>query len=265
VLSERRSNRLEGKIAFISGTGRGQGRVAAQMFAAHGACVVGCDLDDESAAETATLVERDGGRMWSFAPVDLSDANAAASWIAQGVEAAGGVDVVYNNAGAVRFGSVAEATPTDWNFTLRNELDLVFMVTRAAWPHMVARGGGSIINIASGSALRGTMYGGAVSHAAAKGGIISLSRQLAAEGARHGIRSNSICPGVIDTPETAALRARATAGRMPFVPLGRLGRPEDVVYCAIYLASDEASFVTGANFNIDGGVTAVRPTAGTYE
>src|SRR5712692_676065 len=162
--------RLAGKVAFISGVGRGQGRVAALMFAAEGASVVGCDIDASSATKTGELVDAAGGQMWSFGSVDLGDPPAAAEWIEHGVRAAGGIDVLYNNAGAVRFGRIEEATPADWEFTIRNELDLVFFVTRAAWPHLIKRGGGSIINIASGSALRGAMYAGAAAHAAAKGG-----------------------------------------------------------------------------------------------
>lgn len=252
--------RLAGKVAFISGVGGGQGRVAARIFSAEGAVVVGCDLRD--ADETAASVRAAGGTIFATSGVDLSDSAQARAWIDDGVAAAGGIDVLYNNAGAVRFGSVAEASDEDWSYTLRNELDLIFYCVRAAWPHLIERGGGSIVNIASGSGLQGNMAGGASAHAAAKGGVLALSRQFAAEGAESGIRCNSICPGVIETPATAALRAKAVGAAPPFVPLGRLGRPEDVVFGALYLASDEANWVTGANFVIDGGVIAVRPASG---
>ncbi|TDW24197.1 SDR family NAD(P)-dependent oxidoreductase [Kribbella kalugense] len=256
------TGRLEGKIAFISGIGGGQGRVAAETFSAEGGVVVGCDIHPDAAAVTEESVRAAGGTIFATSAVDLSDPLQARRWIEDGIAAAGGIDILYNNAGAVRFGSVAETSDDDWAFTLRNELDLLFYCTRAAWPHLLARGGGSVINIASGSGLQGNMAGGASAHAAAKGGVIALSRQFAAEGAEHHIRSNSISPGVIETPSTAALRAKVVGSRPPFVPLGRLGRPEDIVYCALYLASDEAGWVTGANFIVDGGVTAVRPASG---
>jgi meso-butanediol dehydrogenase / (S,S)-butanediol dehydrogenase / diacetyl reductase len=252
--------RLDGKIAFITGAGSGQGRIAALRFAAEGAVVVGCDIAGDLAAETEEQVRQAGGKMLSTSQVDLGDPASATTWIGDGVASAGGIDILYNNAGAVRFGPITEVSDEDWSFTIRNELDLVFYTCRAAWPHLVARGGGSMINIASGAGLRGSMVGGQAAHSAAKGGVIALSRQLAAEGADHRIRSNSICPGVIKTPATAALLQQIT----PFVPLGRLGTPDDVVSCALYLASDEAAWVTGANFVVDGGVTAVRPTAGRY-
>lgn len=129
---------------------------------------------------------------------------------------------------------------------------------------LLARGGGAIVNISSCTALQGSMTGGASAHAAAKGGVTALTRQLAAEGAEHRIRCNSISPGGIDTPKTAELRAAFSGNQHPFYPLGRIGRPEDIVHCAVYLASNEAEWVTGSDFVVDGGVTAVRATAGRY-
>jgi len=252
--------RLDGKIALITGTGSGQGRSAALRFAAEGALVVGCDIAGDAAAETEEQVRQAGGKILSSGAVDLADPAEAASWVNASVASAGGIDILYNNAGAVRFGPITDVSDEDWYFTIRNELDLVFFACRAAWPHLIARGGGSIINIASGSGLQGSMIGGQAAHSAAKGGVIALSRQLAAEGADHRIRSNSICPGVIETPGSAAVLRRIS----PFVPIGRIGTPDDVVSCALYLASDEAAWVTGANFVVDGGVTAVRPASGRY-
>jgi meso-butanediol dehydrogenase/(S,S)-butanediol dehydrogenase/diacetyl reductase len=249
--------RLAGKIAFITGTAGGQGRVAAQLFAAEGAHVVGCGHSNAAgAAETAELVHAAGGTMTSFDSVDLSTPDGARAWIEDGVARAGGIDILYNNAGSVRFGFVPEITPDDWGFTLRNELDIIFWTVQAAWPHLIERGGGSIVNISAGAATVGLASMGLGAHAAAKGGVVSLTRQLAAEGGRHLIRVNSICPGAIETP---ALRAALAAGQLPAMPLplGRIGLPEDVALCALFLASDEAGWITAADIAVDGGMTVI--------
>lgn len=126
--------RLDGKIAFITGTGGGQGRTAAQIFTSEGATVVGCDVSEEGAKETLDLVTAEGGKMFSVAPLDLSDPAGAAQWINEGIEAAGGIDILYNNAAAVRFSHLPSVSDEDWYFTIKNELDLVFFACRAAWP-----------------------------------------------------------------------------------------------------------------------------------
>ena len=147
--------RLAGKVAFISGTGAGIGRAAAQVFAAEGAAVFGCDIDADADAETVDLVTRAGGRMRSVAPVDLSTQEGAAAWIAAGIEAFGGLDILYNNASALRNGPFETMPAEDWYFTLRNELDIPYFCTQAAWPHLIARGGGAVLNVASVAAVRG--------------------------------------------------------------------------------------------------------------
>jgi NAD(P)-dependent dehydrogenase (short-subunit alcohol dehydrogenase family) len=249
--------RLDGKIAFITGTANGQGREAALLFASEGARVVGCDLKVEEAEETVQMVRRAGGWMNSRAPVDLGDPQAVKSWIDDGVAEAGGIDILYNNAGAARFGLVEDFSVEDWQFTIRNELDLVFYAAKAAWPHLKARGGGSIINTASAVTRRGSSQMGMSGHIAAKAGIIALSKQLAAEGAAHRIRVNSISPGAVETPATAHLKPMAEQlGKA--IPLGRWGQPEDIIFCALYLASDESKWVTAADFAIDGGVSGAR-------
>lgn len=252
------SGRLEGKVAFISGTADGQGRAAARLFAAEGAYVIGCDLKSDAAAETLELVRRSGGRMISSGPVDLSDPQAAHAWINDGVRQAGGMDILYNNAAGVRFAPFEAVTPADWSFTLRNALDLVFHTTQAAWPHLIARGGGSIVNTASGTALRASSHTGSSALAAAKGGVVSFSRQAAAEGAPHRIRVNVITPGAVESPGSAVLGEETKKAVAAKIPLGRWGSPEDIAHCALYLASDEAQWVTGANFVVDGGMDAVR-------
>lgn len=236
--------RLDGKIALITGTARGIGRAAAVLFAAEGATVVGCDL--EPSAGTAS--------------VDLGDPDQATAWVDDAATRFGGIDILYNNASAIRFGPVDQLSVQDWRFTVRNELDLVFHATRAAWPHLVTRGGGSIVNMASISATRGAWFMPQNAHGATKGGVLGLTYQLAVEGGPHGIRVNAISPSLIITPETEHL---LTDPDSPFsleqarIPLGRVGHPDDVARVALFLASDDAGYVTGANIPVDGGTAAV--------
>jgi meso-butanediol dehydrogenase/(S,S)-butanediol dehydrogenase/diacetyl reductase len=258
------SGRLRGKVALITGTAGGQGRAAALLFAAEGATVVGTDVNAAGAAETVQLVRTTGGFMESTHPLDLNDEAAVQAWVLAAAERHGGIDVVYNNAGATRFSPIAETTFADWSFTLRNELDIVFLVTKHAWPHLVARGGGSVLLVGSTAGITGSLSNARIAHTATKGGVVAMTKQLAAEGAAHGIRANCISPGMIRTPATEGdllapdhpMRAIARA-----IPLGRIGAPEEVARCALFLASDEASYVTGANLVVDGGWSAVLPGA----
>lgn len=249
--------RLDGKIALITGTGGGMGTVAAQLFAREGARVVGCDLDAEGAKQTVELVRAEGGEMTAMAPVDLGDAAAAQDWVDEAVKVYDGIDILYNNASTQRFAPLEELTPADWDFTIRNELSLVFYTTRAAWPHLQARGGGSIINVGSIAALRGVEFMAQNAHSSAKGGVLALTLQLVVEGGPYGIRANVISPGMTETPNTTPLlenpSERLRSVVLDRIPLGRVGRPEDVVHAAIFLASDESSWVSGANIVVDGG------------
>ncbi|KKD06653.1 SDR family NAD(P)-dependent oxidoreductase [Streptomyces sp. WM6386] len=252
------NGRLEGRVALITGTGGGMGRAAALRFAEEGAVIVGCDLNLEANEETAAAVKAADGRMSAAAPVDLGDSAAARTWVEQAAEEHGGIDIVYNNASAARFGPVGTLPEEDWHFTVRNEVDLVFYVTQSAWPYLTQRGG-VVINIASLAGHTASRAVPMLAHAATKGAILAMTRQLAAEGAPHGIRAVSISPGVIETPGTAgqfadpvvldALRAQL------LVP--RPGLPKDVVGLAAFLASDEASYITGTDFVVDGGMSAI--------
>lgn len=253
------SGRLEGKVALITGIAGGQGRAAALLFAAEGARVCGCDLREEDTAATVAAVREAGGEIDATAPVDLGDAAAARAWVREAVAVHGGLDVLYNNASAPRFAGVAEMTDEEWRATLRNELDLVFYTVSEAWPHLVARGGGSIVNTASIAGMSAMpMRPGALAHAATKGAVIALTRELANEGGPHGIRANSISPGTVEAPANAAELSdpRIRAEAIDAIMLDRLGRPEDVAPLALYLASEESAWVTGANFAVDGGFTA---------
>ncbi|HYC81360.1 MAG TPA: SDR family NAD(P)-dependent oxidoreductase [Solirubrobacterales bacterium] len=263
-MSVGRDGRLRGKTALITGTAGGQGREAALLFAREGALVVGCDRNVEGAAETVAMVRAEGGRMSSRQPVDLGDSAAAREWIDAAAAEHDGFDILFNNASAPRFGLLGELSDEAWHATIRNEVDLVFFACRAAWPHLIARGGGAIVNTASIAAWAATGHmakgaaRGSVPHAAAKGAVIAMTRELALEGAEHGIRVNSISPGPIETPITAANFSDPEARRLVTdnLLLRRLGRPEDIAAAAVYLASDETSWMTGTDIAVDGGFLA---------
>jgi len=185
------------------------------LFARSGATVVGCDRNADGIEETLELAERDGYRVQLSVITDLTEPVAAKQWIDEAVNRNGRLDVLYNNAASVHFAPVEEMTPKLWTETLKGELDIVFMPIRAAWRHL-ARQGGSIINSASLSGMRALEYIGATAHAASKGGVIAMTRQLALEGAPHGIRCNSISPGPhCDTCDAASPR-RGPAVQAPF-------------------------------------------------
>jgi NAD(P)-dependent dehydrogenase (short-subunit alcohol dehydrogenase family) len=254
--------RLEGKIAVITGTSSGQGRCAALAFAREGATVIGCGRDEARAEETVELVRAAGGEMDSIAPFDLCDHVAVTAWLDGVARDHGGIDVLYNNAGEPRFGPIEQMSVEDWDYTVHHELDIVFYMCRAAWPHLLARKKASIVNVAS---IAGTVGVGGLpqsAHAATKMGIIGITRQLAAEGAPLGIRANAVSPGLIDTAATNQFIAMGAEGPLgPFmrqIPLGRVGAPEEVVPAAVFLASDEASYITGINLIVDGGVCVLR-------
>jgi len=252
--------RLDGLVTLITGTAGGQGRAAAERFAAEGALVCGCDVNVEGAEETLRRVTEAGGRMTSWAPVDLADKQDAARFVDGAVAAYGGIDVLYNNASATRVGPFSDVTEADWHFVIRNELDLVYVVTSLAWPHLIARGGGVVINTASVAAGRGATFIPQAAHGAAKGGVLALTRHLAASGAEHGIRVNAISPGLIATPQIEEFISdpdhpvqRMAASH----PLGRIGRPEDVAGVALFLASPDGGYVNAAEIVVDGGQSVI--------
>jgi meso-butanediol dehydrogenase / (S,S)-butanediol dehydrogenase / diacetyl reductase len=252
--------RLSGKIALVTGTGRGIGRAIALTLAREGAAVVGCDLDEAGSGETVRLARGAGGEMMAMAPVDLASEASASGWVADAVAVHGGVDILVNNASAIRFGPIGSLPAEDWSFTIRNELDTVFFVTHAAWPHLVARGGGAVVNIASITATRGAFFMPQNAHGAAKGGVLSLTYQLVTEGGPHGIRVNAVSPAMTRTPQTAPMLADPDspfASELARIPLGRVGQPEDVANAVLFLVSDEAAYISGANIPVDGGAAAV--------
>jgi len=251
------TGRLEGKVALITGVAGGIGAVAAARFAAEGARVVGCDLDAEGAAAIEGEVRAAGGEITVMGGVDLGDADSARAWVDTAVATYDGIDVLYNNASTQRFAALDELTVDEWDFTMRNELDLVYYTVRAAWPHLKRTGGGSILNVGSIAAIRGVEFMPQNAHSTAKGGVIALTLQLVVEGGPHGIRANVISPGLVETPNTAPMLAdppeRMRRVVLERIPLGRHGQADDIVNAAVFLSSDEASWISGAHLVVDGG------------
>lgn len=255
------SGRLEDKVVLLTGIGGGMGRVTAQLLAREGATVIGCDLDEAAAAATAGLVEAAGGTIRSSAPVDLSDRAAVETWIDETASEHGRIDVLYNNASLPRFAPFAQQSEEDYLFTIENELHLVWHASQIAWPHL-AKAHGAIVNIGSGAALAGSRTLPQAAHAAAKGAVIALTRQLAAEGLAVGIRVNSVSPGVMATPPVLAMYEEMgaeapVASAVERTITGSPGDPIAVAYAGLYLASEEAAWVTGTNIIVDGGASAI--------
>jgi NAD(P)-dependent dehydrogenase (short-subunit alcohol dehydrogenase family) len=249
------ARRLSGKVCIITGSGGSMGRAAAILFASEGARVIGCDVNVESAIETMRLVKAARGDMVSLQPCDLTDAKQCQALVA--VSPYGQIDVLFNNAAMAYFGWIDQMPDEDWYKTITQELHLVFLLTKAAWPELAMRGG-SIINTASVSARLGFKVLPGLAHAAAKGAIVSMTRHMAMEGRTAGIRVNSISPGLIETNQTRPLLDDASwsESMLGKIMLGRAGRPEEIANAALFFASDESSYATGADLLVDGGMTA---------
>jgi NAD(P)-dependent dehydrogenase (short-subunit alcohol dehydrogenase family) len=252
--------RLNGKVPLISGTGSGLGRAAARLFAAEGAIVVGTDVNADANSETTELVRKDGNTMTSIAPLDVSEPAGAQAWIDSAVEHHGGIDILYNNAGDTRFGSFPDVSVEDYEYTIRNELGITWHCTQAAWPHLISRGGGTVLMCGSIAGINGSRDLLQAAHVAAKGAVMALTRQLAAEGAAHGIRVNSVSPGLIATPTIRQILNDVPQMLMSMVNRTynhRPGNPEEVAAAALFLVSDESSYLSGANLVVDGGTTVL--------
>ncbi|SEL30632.1 SDR family NAD(P)-dependent oxidoreductase [Streptacidiphilus jiangxiensis] len=254
-MSERVAGRLAGKVCVITGTGGSMGRAAALRFAEEGALVVGCDVAVAPAEETVELVRAAGGAMVSLQPCTLSDPEECVRLVDFAVKECGRIDVLFNLAARNRFAWLEEVTDEDWDGARRDEVDLVFYLTRAAWPHLRASRG-AVVNMASLNGSIGFKELPSLSHTTNKAAVIGMTRQLALEGGEHGIRVNSLSPGLIETGATRAQLAEGDfAVRMAArTLLGRPGRPEEVAEVALFLAGDESSYVTGVDLVVDGGM-----------
>jgi NAD(P)-dependent dehydrogenase (short-subunit alcohol dehydrogenase family) len=250
------AGRLAGKVCIITGTGGSIGRATALTFADEGAAVVGCDVGVQGAEETVDLVHAAGGLMVSLQPCLLADPAECTELVNLALREFGRIDVLFNLAGRAHFGDLEAVTDQDWDAARRDEVDLVFYLTRAAWPHLTDSRG-VVVNMASLNAQLSFKNLAALSHTANKSAILGMTRQLAMEGSSHGIRVNSVSPGLI---ETGATRAQLDAGdewarqMLDRTLFGRFGRPEEVAKVALFLASDDSSYITGVDIVVDGGM-----------
>ena len=248
--------RLENKVALISGGARGMGAVEAHLFAQEGAKVVVGDVLEDEGRQTEAAVNEAGGEC-VFVHLDVTREDDWAQAVATAVSRFGKLDVLVNNAGISSTGGIEELTVQDWDRTLDINTKGVFLGTKAAIPEMRKAGGGSIINISSGAGIA-PAPGTSGAYAASKGAVRIFSKSTAIQYAKENIRCNSVHPGPIETPMLRSARGSGAelGDTIERVPLGRIGRPEEIAYGVLYLASDESSFVTGSELVIDGGRTA---------
>jgi NAD(P)-dependent dehydrogenase (short-subunit alcohol dehydrogenase family) len=255
------SGRLEGKVCVITGAGGGMGRDAAVVFTGEGAKVCVADVVPRAAEETVALCPDEAA--FAFA-LDVADEDAVAGLMSATAEHFGGIDVLYNNAGISPDddASILDTSVEAWQRVQDVNTKGVFLCCKHGIPHLLERGGGSVINVASFVAILGAATS-QISYTASKGAVLSMSRELAVQFARQGVRVNALCPGPVETPLLLNLYGGDPAAyerRRIHWPMGRLGKPREIVNAALFLASDESSFVNGAAFVADGGITAAYVT-----
>jgi NAD(P)-dependent dehydrogenase (short-subunit alcohol dehydrogenase family) len=252
--------RLDGKVCVITGAGGGMGREAAIVFTGEGAKVCVADVDPAAAEETVSLCTGE-----AFATrVNVASEEDVGRMCAATADRFGGIDVLYNNAGISPGddASILDTTVEAWQRVQDVNTKGVFLCCKHGIPYLLDRGGGSVINVASFVAILGAATS-QISYTASKGAVLSMSRELAVQFARRGVRVNALCPGPVETPLLLAIYGddpAAFARRQVHWPTGRLGTPREIVNAALFLASDESSFVNGAAFVVDGGITAAYVT-----
>lgn len=255
------TGRLQGRAALITGAGSGIGRATAELFSAEGAAVGVVDMSAESAEETVAKITAAGGHALALV-ADVTSAEAVEAVVAEAVSELGRLDVLYNNAGVDSRGSAAEATEEDWDRCFAVNVKGTFLCSKAVIPHLRNAGGGAIVNQGSVAGL--VAVPNFAAYCAAKGAVVALTRSMAIDFAPHRIRVNAICPGTVFTPlMEPMLRARGggdleagLAKTLVKYPIGRLGTPEEIARVALFLSSDESSFMTGSIVTADGGMTA---------
>jgi len=251
--------RLDGKVVVITGAAGGIGREAALLFSEEGARVCVADVNEEQGEATAAEC-----REAFFREVDVASPESVSDLYAATAERYGGVDVLYNNAGIMPAddASILETEPDAWDRVQAVNAKGVYLCCKHGIPHLLERGGGSVINVASFVALVGAATS-QIAYTASKGAVLSMSRELAVEFARRGVRVNALCPGPVETPLLMRLFEDDPAAyerRRIHLPMGRLAQATEIVYAALFLASDESSYVTGTTFLVDGGLTAAYVT-----
>lgn len=250
--------RLNSKVALITGAGSGLGRASAYLFSREGAKIVVVDINSEGGRETVKKINENVGEAF-FIKADVSNASEVENMVSDAIKKYGKLDVVFNNAGVALPKGIIDTTEEEWDKVIDVNLKGVFLVSKYSIPELIKNGGGSIINMSSALGIYAAINRDAI--CASKGGIIALTKAMSLDCAQYNIRVNCICPGPILTPiyritdpgeDFEVKRARAVAD----IPLARLGTPDEVAYTALFLASDESSYFTGAILPIDGGRTA---------
>jgi NAD(P)-dependent dehydrogenase (short-subunit alcohol dehydrogenase family) len=254
--------RLATKVTLITGGGSGIGKASSLLFAREGAKVVVVDLKGEAAEATASEITKSGGQARAFA-ADVSKAKDAQAMIQFAEKSYGRLDVVFNNAGVFhpKDDSVTNTPEDIWDLVIDVNLKGVYLGCQYAIPALQRAGGGSIINTASFVAVMGAAAP-QIAYTASKGGVLAMTREIAVEFARQNIRANALCPGPVDTPLLAELLSDPARRqrRLVHIPMGRFARPEEIANAALFLASDESSYVNGSTFLVDGGITAAYIT-----